>query len=149
MEAIRILLNRPRAWGTDALSELKKKLSTSPERFTVENLQRAHKIRYEKALADIISMVKHAAKDQEPLLTAQERVETAFGRITVNKTFTEDQLAWLGRIREHMVANLSIDREDFNISPVLTRAGGWTPADRAFEGKLESLIQSLNEAVAA
>ena len=36
IEAIRILLDRPKDWGTDALSELKKKLaatrSTSPSR---------------------------------------------------------------------------------------------------------------------
>ena len=73
IEAIRILLDRPKDWGTGALGELRKKLVAAPQRFTTEHLQRAHKLRYDVALVDIISMVKHAADHQAPLLTAQER----------------------------------------------------------------------------
>lgn len=149
VEAIRILLNRPKGWSTQALAELRRKLATAPGRFTEDNLQKAHRIRYDKALADIISMVKHAARDDEPLLTADERVERAIHRVAFGKTFTQEQWGWLGRIRDHMIANLSIDREDFDLSPVLSRAGGWMPAERTFEGQLEQLLYSLNEAVAA
>jgi len=149
IDAIRILLDRPRNWGTAALTELRTKLTASPERFTVELLQKAHQVRYHKALADIISMVKHAARDEEPLLTAEERVAKAFDRVTGAKEFTPEQRQWLDRIRAHLVENLSIDRDDFDLSPVLTRPGGWTPADRAFGGNLGALVESLNEAVAA
>src|SRR2546427_10172806 len=38
IEAIQILLNRPKDWGTDALAELRQKLSATPERFSVDNL---------------------------------------------------------------------------------------------------------------
>ena len=131
------------------MKELREKLVAAPERFTVELLQKAHQLRYDKALADIISMVKHAAREQEPLLTAEERVERAFQKLTAGKTFTTDQQAWLDRIRAHLVENLSIDQDDFDISPILTRAGGWKPADRAFGGKLEALLKTLNEAIAA
>ena len=149
VEAIRILLNRPKGWGTDALEELKKKLVAAPEHFTIENLQRAHRIRYDKALADIISMVKHAARNEEPLLTAEERVDRAIHRASFGKALTPDQQSWLGRIREHMIVNLSIDKGDFDESPVLNRAGGWAPADRTFGGKLKSLLELLNEELAA
>jgi len=149
VEAIRILLDRPKAWGTQALAELRQKLVAAPERFTVENLQKAHRIQYAKALADIISMVKHAAKEEEPLLTAEERVDRALKRVTAGKSLTQEQQAWLGRIREHMIVNLSIDRTDFDLAPVLSRAGGWVPADRTFGGKLLPLLDSLNEAIAA
>jgi len=43
---------------------------------------------YHKALVDIISMIKHAAKEGEPLLTAEERVERAFAKVVTGKTFT-------------------------------------------------------------
>jgi hypothetical protein len=75
IEAIQILLDRPRDWSTAALKELREKLVSAPERFTVELLQKAHQIRYDKALVDIISMVKHAAQQQAALLTGEERVE--------------------------------------------------------------------------
>ncbi len=149
VEAIRILLDRPKSWSTEALAELRKKLAAAPEGFTVQNLQKAHDVRYKKALVDIISMVKHAARDEEPLFTAEERVERAFQKLALGKTLTQEQRDWLERIRQHMIVNLSIDREDFDLSPVLSRAGGWAPADRSFGGKLKPLLDSLNEAIAA
>jgi type I restriction enzyme R subunit len=149
VEAIAILLNRPREWGTAALVELREKLKTAPERFTVENLEKAHHLRYDKALVDIISMVKHAADEQLPLLTAAQRVERAFVQILAGRTFTPAQQQWLERIRQHLVANLSIGRADFDDIPVLADPGGWVPADREFDGQLERLIAELNGAMAA
>jgi type I restriction enzyme R subunit len=149
VEAIRILLGRPRDWSTAALAELRDKLRAAPEHFTVDNLQKAHQRRYDKALVDVISMVKHAADGQSPLLTAAERVERAFGKITAGRTFTAAQEQWLERIRQHLVANLSIGRDDFEDIPILHDPGGWGGANRAFGGELEELIANLNAAMAA
>jgi type I restriction enzyme R subunit len=147
--AIGILLDRPQEWNTDALGELKEKLESSQQRFTIENLQRAHKEKYNKALVDIISMIKHAAREEESLLTAEERVSLAFDRVTVGKDFTPDQRLWFDRIRSHLIANLSIDKEDFEYIPVFSDYGGWNKANRVFEGKLSTLISEFNRAVAA
>jgi type I restriction enzyme R subunit len=147
--AIGILLDRPQDWNTDVLGELKEKLESSQQRFTIENLQRAHKERYNKALVDIISMIKHAAREEESLLTAEERVSLAFDRVTVGKDFTSDQRLWLDRIRSHLIANLSIDKEDFEYIPVFSDYGGWNKANRVFEGQLSTLISEFNRAVAA
>lgn len=147
--AIGILLDRPQDWNTDALGELKKKLESSQQRFTIENLQRAHKEKYNKALVDIISMIKHAAREEESLLTAEERVSLAFDRVSMGKDFTPDQRLWLDRIRSHLIANLSIDKEDFEYIPVFSDYGGWNKANRVFEGKLSTLISEFNRAVAA
>ena len=149
IQAIEILLGRPRDWGTDALDELRKKLTFSPEQFTLDRLQRAHEVRYHKALVDIISMVKHAAREAEPLYTAEERVNHAFEKVSAGKYFTAEQQQWLDRIRDHLVANLSIDRRDFDDVPVFARVGGWRQADRAFDGRLIELVRELNEAIAA
>lgn len=150
IDAVRILLDRPRSWSPAALTELKTKLTQSRYRFSPENLQKAHELKYKKALVDIVSMVKHAADDEAPLLTASERVERAFTKITAGTTFTSDQQKWLDRIREHLRANLSIDRSDFEEIPVLSDAGGWPVARRIFgEEQLEALITNLNEAIAA
>jgi type I restriction enzyme R subunit len=147
--AIGILLDRPQEWNTDALGELKEKLESSQQRFTIENLQRAHKEKYNKALVDIISMIKHAAREEESLLTAEERVSLAFDRVSMGKDFTPDQRLWLDRIRSHLIANLSIDKEDFEYIPVFSDYGGWNKANRVFEGKLSTLISEFNRAVAA
>jgi len=149
IEAIRILLDRPKDWGTDALSELKQKLAATRFRFTVENLQMAHKVRYNKALVDIISMVKHAAREEEPLCTAEQRIRRVFDRMTVSTTLTPEQQQWLDKIREHLIANLSISKDDFDIIPIFANVGGWGKANRVFDGQLPDLIRQWNEAIAA
>ena len=112
IEAIRILLQRPKDWSTKALSELQQKLAATPQRFNKENLQRAHELHYQKALVDIISMVKHAANEQQPLYTAEERVKLAMAKITSGKSFTPEQMQWLERIEGHLTENLTIDSDD-------------------------------------
>lgn len=103
IEAIRIVQKSPEDWSTEALTELTDKLKLTPQRFTVEYLQRAHEIHYQKALVDIISMIKHAADRENPLLTAEERVERAFASVTAGKTFTSEQQQWLAKIEDHLV----------------------------------------------
>ena len=78
VQAISVLLKHPQDWNPEVLKGLRDKLAATPQRFTVENLQRAHEARNKKPLADIISIVKHAANQQNPLLNAAERVERAF-----------------------------------------------------------------------
>ncbi len=148
VQAIRILLDRPKDWSTHALVELRERLKAAPEQFTEERLQRAHEFRYHKPLVDVISMVKHAAREEAPLLTAAERVTRAMERLQEGRTFTTAQRRWLELIQGHLVANLTIDKDDFSLA-ALDREGGWTAADRAFDGKLTRLLRSLNEAVAA
>lgn len=148
IEAVRILLERPADWSAEALKELQQKLRTAPERFTVDTLQKAHQMRYQKALVDIISMVKHAAAEQNPLLTAAERVTAAFGTFAKGRTFTTEQQQWLDRIRDHLIVNLSIERDDFDFIPTFEGAGGWSKANKVFEGKLEDILRDLNRAIA-
>src|SRR5262249_28963705 len=80
VEAVRVLLDRPRDWSTEALRELCNRLRDAPERFTLEHLRMAHQVQYQKPLVDVISMVKHAADEASPLLTAEERVDAALER---------------------------------------------------------------------
>ena len=79
IDAIAILLNRPKNWNTNALNELKKKLKENT--FAESDLQRAHKSVYKKEMVDIISMVKHAANETEPLLSLDERVNQAIEKV--------------------------------------------------------------------
>jgi type I restriction enzyme, R subunit len=149
IDAIAVILKTPHRWNPDALQQLRQKLATAPQRFTTDYLQKAHEIEHKKALVDIISMVKHAADDHNPLLTATERVEQAFRKITAGRTFSSEQQQWLDRIRTHLRENLSIDQEDFESQPVFTHYGGWGRASSVFAGQLPDLIQQLNLAIAA
>ncbi|MEZ4406415.1 MAG: type I restriction-modification enzyme R subunit C-terminal domain-containing protein [Polyangiales bacterium] len=150
IDAVTILLDRPQAWSPEALSELREKLKQSRHRFTIDQLQRAHEAIYRKALVDVISMVKRAVDAEAPLLTAAERVDRAFAKVTAGRTFTPDQQRWLDRIHAHLRENLSIERDDFELVPVLSDAGGLGAARRVFgDAALDDLLHDFNEAIAA
>ena len=148
-EALSILLSRPQGWGTDALRQLHSALAQSPDHFTEKNLQLAYALTAHKSLVDIISMVKRGAEAAAPLYTAEERIDHALIAIAAKHSLTDEQRKWLDHIRQHLVANLSIDRQDFEDMPVLANRGGWGRANKDFNGKLADLLNDLNREVAA
>lgn len=149
IEALRILLDRPQDWSTEALKQLRESLTKAPQRFTETNLRKAFEAHHHKALIDIISMVKRAAEDSSPLLTADERVDAAIAAVSAGRNLTDDQNNWLDYIRQHLVANLTIDREDFDVLPVFANRGGWGRANRVFDGELEELLAEVNRELVA
>lgn len=149
VQALQILLRRPAEWSPAALSELKAALTAAPEHFSEANLRRAFRATKHRDLVDIISMVKHAAEATAPLMTAEERVNIAAGRVTAGRDLTVDEAQWMEYIRLHLVQNLSIDRDDFEVVPVLSSRGGWGRANRAFGGHLDQIITDLNRELVA
>jgi type I restriction enzyme R subunit len=144
IEALRILHERPRDWGTEALDELRRSLARQPEGFNDADLRRA----YHHALADIISMVHHADRG-DPLMSAEERVDAAIRRLPGTQALTEPQQKWLALIRRHLIANLAIAREDFELIEFEQAGATWGRVDRDFDGSLADLVARLNEAVAS
>jgi type I restriction enzyme R subunit len=149
VDAISILLSRPQSWGSQPLRELRQALLQTPEHFTEDNLRRAFQVAHHKALVDLISMVKRAARETSPLYPAEERVNQAIDCVTGGRELTADQAKWMDYIRQHLVANLSIDRDDFDNVPVLSNRGGWGRANRAFGGELSDLLEKLNRELVA
>ncbi len=147
IEAIEILLSRPSKWNTDVLDNLRDKLIKKD--FSEKSLQRGHELVYKKPLADIISMIKHASDYDIPIMTAQERVESVVAKLVKTHSFTEEQIDWLSYIKEHLISNLAISREDFGIMPVFERHGGLSKARQVFGDIFELLIDEINEALAA
>ncbi len=145
--ALQILVESPKDWKPDVLTELQQNLRRN--HFPPERLQKAHERVYHKALADIISMVKHAANESEPILDATERIERALEKCTAGKTFTREQMKWLGFIKEHLIQNLTIEMNDFEFAPLFERNGGLGKARKLFGAGLEALVSEINFRIAA
>jgi type I restriction enzyme, R subunit len=86
---------------------------------------------------------------QAPLYTAEERVVKAFLKVTDGKSFTAEQNKWLEKIRKHLISNLAIAMEDFELMPVFVESGGWGRANHIFGHRLNEILIDLNEAIAA
>jgi type I restriction enzyme R subunit len=143
--ALSVLLQHPKDWRPAVMEDLRRAIIQNG--FEPEKLQRAHRARGFKALADVISIVKHAAAVQSPLLTADERVNLAIERFLAAHKLTSEQMQWLSLVREHLVKNLSMDEEDFDLTPLLEMRGGKAKARKVF-GELPRIVAELNEAVA-
>jgi len=147
IEAIEILLKRPKDFHTEELKELRQRLATCPadliDKFNERNLRRA----YKNELVDIISIIRHAVKGEE-LLTAEKRIDKALSKVKANKIFTPSQEKWLQLIRSHLIENLLLNKEDFDMLPIFTREGmNFQRLNKEFDNKLEELLAEINEAV--
>ncbi|HKZ54663.1 MAG TPA: type I restriction-modification enzyme R subunit C-terminal domain-containing protein [Anaerolineales bacterium] len=83
-----------------------------------------------------------------PLTSAEERVDAALRRLLGERILTEPQRKWLGLIRRHMIANLAIARDDFELIEFEQAGATWSRVNKDFGEALPKLLQPLNEAVA-
>ncbi len=149
IEALEILLNRSQDFDTGQLKALRQALATNPDslvdKFTEKNLRRA----YNKELADIISIIRHAVTGSE-LLTLEQRVNKAMMKVKSGRAFNKEQEKWLELIRRHLTQNLLMEKDDVDYLPIFTREGlSWGKLNNVFGGELEEIIHQINTAIAA
>ncbi|OPZ95349.1 MAG: type I restriction enzyme EcoKI subunit R [Planctomycetes bacterium ADurb.Bin412] len=112
--------------------------------FEEDKVRQAHKLSGHEAMADIISLIKNADSQQNPLLTAEERVNRTLTEIMAAHSFNEEQKEWLAYIKEHLIVNLAIEKENFDVMPVLERHGGLARAKKIFGPDLDTIIAEIN-----
>ena len=141
IEALEILLKRPKELNTDLLDELRRKLTETPEQFSEYHLRRA----YGNNLADIIGMIR-SAPSTKPLLTTKQRVQNAIQTVSEGRRFSVREKLWLDLIANHLDYNLLIERRHFAYIP-FSGKGGWKKANEDFDYRLEQILLKVNEAM--
>jgi type I restriction enzyme R subunit len=147
VEALKILLERPQEWNPQVLNELRQWLAQN--NFPEKELQKAHRLVYHKQLADIISMVKHAIRQEEAVLEASERVNKAIDRVFAGRTLNPEQAQWVEYLRGHLVQNLTIESADLQYLPVFEQRGGLARFRKVFGEASSEIIGQLNAEIAA
>ncbi len=79
-------------------------------------------------LADLISLIRFEAGAADTLAPFAERVNYNFQQWTFRRNagavhFTEEQMAWLRLVKEHIATSLSIEPDDLDLSPFDRRGG--------------------------
>lgn len=102
---------------------------------------------------NLISLVRKALDPTDELvaypLTVEERFQGWLAQQSqAGTTFTDDQLAWLTRIKDHLATSLAIAPEDFDLEPFVAH-GGWGRANQTFDGRLAVLLEQLTEELVA
>jgi type I restriction enzyme R subunit len=161
--AIQILYSRPykarlRFEDIKALSEV---IEKPPYLWRVDRLWDAYaalersKVRgasSQRILTDLVSLIRFAIRHDE-LEPFSEHVHERFNKWIIlqesaGKKFAPEQIRWLEMIRDHIVANLSIEKDDFNYVP-FAQEGGIGKAYQLFGEQLWPLLDEINEALAA
>jgi type I restriction enzyme R subunit len=144
------------------LKELEKKLRDQHAMWTEDNLWNAFaaakpgKVQGRSQagrFADLVSLVRFALEQQPVLAPFADSVTERFNDWLMAKakagvTFTDEQLAWLNLIRDHIATAISIEPEDLELSPFNQR-GGLGKAHQLFGAQLPELLDELNETLAA
>ena len=161
--ALQILYSRPykarlRFEDIKALSEV---IEKPPYLWRVDRLWDAYaalersKVRgasSQRILTDLVSLIRFAIRHDE-LEPFSEHVHERFNKWlnrqeTAGKKFTPEQRRWLEMIRDHIAANLSIEKDDFNYVP-FAQEGGIGKVYQLFGEQLWPLLDEINEALAA
>lgn len=106
-----------------------------------------------RILIDLVSLVRFAIHQESELVPFPERVNANFNAWVASqerggKQFTAEQRHWLEMIRNHIVANLSIETGDFDYAP-FTQEGGLGKVYQVFGEDLNTIIEELNGTLAA
>ena len=105
-----------------------------------------------RILTDLVSLVRFAIHRDKELVPFPERVDANFKTWLAgqekNKKFTTEQRHWLEMVRDHVAANLSIEKDDFELAP-FGREGGLGKVHQLFGADLNKIIEELNETLAA
>lgn len=164
IDALQILYSRPfkQRLTEPMLKELEKKLRDNHAAWTEDRLWDAYAVTVPGKVkgrsqagrfADLVALVRFALEQQPVLTPFADSVLERFNEWLMDKAragmvFTPEQRAWLDLIRVHVATSLSIEPEDLELSPFNQR-GGLGKAHQLFGEQLPSLLDELNEALAA
>jgi type I restriction enzyme R subunit len=142
--ALLVVTQRPRDLTREDLRALK--LALDQEGFTETSLQSAwREQKNEDIAATIIGYIRQLSLGS-PLVPYGERVDGALKRLRKAHKFTDPQSKWLDRIAEQVKVETVVDRNSLDRGEFKAR-GGFAHINKAFDGKLESVLGELAEEV--
>jgi type I restriction enzyme R subunit len=157
--ALQVLYSRPykQRLTYEQIKELADAIKRPPQSWTPELLWKA----YEKldaskvhgsgprVLADLVSLIRFALRQEEELVSFPEHVQEQFGHWLAQqenqgRRFTDEQVRWLEMIAAHVATSLGIDRADFDYAPFV-QEGGLGKVFEVFGTALGQLLDDLNQ----
>jgi type I restriction enzyme R subunit len=134
----------PRQWTTDALWAAYERLGAAKERGAST----------ERLWTDIVSLARHALHPEAELVPFADDVHRRFAgwmlqQENAGTRFSEEQCAWLERIRDRIAADAEVRVEDLDRVPAFVEHGGLGAAWKVFGERLEGIVAELNAELVA
>lgn len=140
--ALNTVCTRPKELTRTDLKNLK--LILDENQFNESLLNSAWKHwKNEDIAADIISFIRQQALGS-PLISHERRIKNAVAKIKLKHDFNKMQLDWLDRIEKSLLEETIMDKQILNSGAFRTN-GGFNAINKRFGGKLQEIIDELNE----
>lgn len=140
--ALTIICAKPSDLTREQLKSLK--LTLDRAGFTSKKLSSAvSQMTNTEITADIITLVRRYAIGS-PLLTHNQRIDFAMSKIQIEYEPSKIEQTWLGRIRDYLANEELITRDTFDEDVRFRSQGGFARIDKAFRGRLGSVIEDIN-----
>jgi type I restriction enzyme R subunit len=163
--ALQILYGRPyaqRRLTYEALEDLRDALKRPPWLLEPVNIWRAYKRLNDqrvrgnatRILTDIVMLVRFAIDKDEVLEPLPAKIAGKFnlwlGREkNAGRDYSQEQLAWLTAIRDHLAVNGDVTRGDLQDMPAFGGKGGLIKARELFGTRLDGVLGDLSDALVA
>ncbi|MEX0753467.1 MAG: DEAD/DEAH box helicase family protein [Xanthobacteraceae bacterium] len=163
--ALQILYGRPyaqRRLTYEALEDLRDALKRPPWLLEPVNIWRAYKRLNDtrvrgnatRILTDIVMLVRFALDKDEMLEPLPSKIAGKFnlwlGREkNAGRDYSQEQLAWLTAIRDHLAVNGDVTRGDLQDMPAFSGKGGMIKARELFGTRLDGVLEDLSDALVA
>lgn len=159
LTAIQVFYNKGKLHWED-LKEMSDKVMSSPYSLTTSKLWQAyHQIDDGKVhgrsknekIADFISLLQFEIEKAEVLEPYEDTVDKRFsswlsGKLASGVRFSQEQLNWLEKIKQHISDSIEITPDDFEDTPFV-QMGGLGRASKVFGKGFNDLIEELNTAL--
>lgn len=163
LEVIQLLYSRPYRAGLRYrhLKELAEVLKRPPVNATPERLWHAFRVIQPEAVPEwkgkpvvnLIALVRHALDPAAPVIPFADTIDERYRawlatQEAAGAAFTPQQRQWLDAIKDHIASSLRIELDDLE-EPPLKQLGGLGKAHEVFGERLGTMLEELNEALAA
>ena len=105
-------------------------------------------------LTALVALIRRVTGLDETLTRHSERVRRNFQNWVLNRhsgageKFTEEQMAWLRMIRDHLATSFTIERDDLEMAP-FDGKGGMGQMYALFGDGMDAVMAEMNEALSA
>ncbi len=160
MIALRLFYSQPYRRQTltfKMIKELNEALQKPPYDLTTDKLWYAYEKLYsvnvkgksiKRMLTDIVSLLRFEIGIDTELVPYSDIVNFNFKKWIFRKNagniqFTEEQTDWLRMIKDHIIASVNIEKEDFDNTP-FAEHGGLQKVWNLFGNELDNIIEEMN-----
>ncbi len=137
----------------DTLKQNKPRLAPARVWQAYEQVEKVNGKSPKNELTALVSLIRRITGIDDTLTSFERTVNRNFQKWVFGKQagplkFTEEQMAWLRMIKEHIVSSVHIEKDDLDYAP-FDGKGGIGKMVQLFGDEVDVVIDEMNEALAA